>query len=165
MMAFARRGFVDAQLGDRGGVVRYPRLADPMAEHGPDALRIDPQQFGDSVDRHFSLNQGQCQGLEQQGKTAARTRPRHHHRDHFAIGCDNPWHGAMKVAGVLEEAQVLPVALPRIMDRTGRPGPIGKPRTRGETDREVQLLAPRFVRSKGDLLDPPGRLYTKGHAE
>jgi hypothetical protein len=71
----------------------------------------------------------------------------------------------MKKTGVLEEAQVLPLTLHRIMDGTRYSMLIGKPGTRRKPDREVQLLAPGLVRCKIDFLDLPGRLQTKGHAE
>ena len=83
MVTFARRGFVHAQLGDGGRVVRRPRLADPMGEHGPDSLGVDPQKFSHAVDRHLALDQRQRQGLEQQREAAAGTRPWHRHRDHL----------------------------------------------------------------------------------
>lgn len=156
MVAFARRSFVHAQLGDGGRVVRRPRLADPMGEHGPDALRVDPHDLGHPVDRHLALDQGQCQCLEQQREAAAGARPGHRHRGHLAVGCLDARHGAMEVAGVLEEAQVLPPPFHRVMDRTGRPEPVGKPGTRWKADHDVQFLAPGFVRGKGDFLDLPG---------
>lgn len=84
VVALAGRGFINTEPGDSGWIVGFEGLAYPMIKDGPDALWINPHQFGDSVDGHLAFDQGQRQGLEQQGKTTARTRPGYRHGHDFA---------------------------------------------------------------------------------
>jgi hypothetical protein len=58
MMAFFSRGFINAQLGYCAWIIGGSRLANPVIEDRPDALRIDLQYLGDPINRHFPLDQG-----------------------------------------------------------------------------------------------------------
>ena len=58
MMAFFSRGFIDAQFSQHARVIGCSGLANPVIKDPPDALWIDLQYLGDSIDRHFLLDQG-----------------------------------------------------------------------------------------------------------
>lgn len=141
VMPLAGGGFIDAKLGDGGRIIGLQRWFDPVIEDRPDALWIDAQQFSDAVDRHLALDHGQRQGFEQQRKAAIGPRPRHRDVDHFTGRRFNAGHRAMQGAGMLEEIQMLPAALDRIVNAAGNARIIGKSAARRKTNPKMQLVA------------------------
>ena len=136
-----------------------------MVEHGPDPLGVDTQQLGDPLDRHLPLDQGHRQGFEEQGEATVWPRPGHLHRLDSPIAGLDARHLAVQVAGMLEEVQMLPGALVRVIDRTGLPLAIWKSAASRKAKHQVKFLPARRTRLEFNGVHLPRCVQAQGHTE
>ena len=152
-------GLVDPDVAHARHVVLGTGHLDVMAHAAPQALRGNPQLVGRLAHRHLSA-QRQTQRLEQQGKAAPLTRPRHRQlRGLAAAVALNARDRGMQPRFELKEIQVTPAAPHPVVDQLVL-GPTRRTRstTAGVLDLEVD---PPLGCVELDLGDVPGRLQAK----
>lgn len=133
--------FVHADARDVRIRFLHPRCLHHRSQYPPQPALAHAQQPRYLGHRH-RLRQGHCEGLEQQGKPAVRARPRHRYLGGLAAAsASHPRYRRVQIRQILEEVQVLPGALPPVMERLlGRPtGRTGQAR-RSTTHVEMNLV-------------------------
>ena len=110
-------GLVDAYGLHARVVLVKPRLVHVMADEPPQAGVMFADLLGDVRDR-LAFGQLHDHRLEQEREPASRPRPRHRDRVHAVGGARHARHARVNERLVLEEVQMPPHALPRVMHRT-----------------------------------------------
>ena len=124
--------------------------------------------LGDVRDR-LAFGQLHDHRLEQEREPASRPRPRHRDRVHAVGGARHARHARVNERLVLEEVQMPPHALPRVMHRTrGLAAPrfrAGEPRTRREPDRDMQFPSAVLLVTELHARHPPRVRQLQGGGE
>ena len=116
IVAAPRRGLVGGDAPHLRQIQRLHRPPDIMLDDAPQARVVLAQQPRRVGDRH-RLGQSQHEGLKQQGEARSRARPRRGDLAHAALRTRHPRHTRVQQRAVLEEIQMPPGLLLRVMDR------------------------------------------------
>ena len=139
-----------------------------MADEPPQAGVMFADLLGDVRDR-LAFGQLHDHRLEQEREPASRPRPRHRDRVHAVGGARHARHARVNERLVLEEVQMPPHALPRVMHRTrGLAAPrfrAGEPRTRREPDRDMQFPSAVLLVTELHARHPPRVRQLQGGGE
>lgn len=161
-------GLVDAYGLHARVVLVKPRLVHVMADEPPQAGVMFADLLGDVRDR-LAFGQLHDHRLEQEREPASRPRPRHRDRVHAVGGARHARHARVNERLVLEEVQMPPHALPRVMHRTrGLAAPrfrAGEPRTRREPDRDMQFPSAVLLVTELHARHPPRVRQLQGGGE
>ena len=161
-------GLVDAYGLHARVVLAKPRLVHVMADEPPQAGVMFADLLGDVRDR-LAFGQLHDHRLEQEREPASRPRPRHRDRVHAVGGARHARHARVNERLVLEEVQMPPHALPRVMHRTrGLAAPrfrAGEPRTRREPDRDMQFPPAVLLVTELHARHPPRVRQLQGGGE
>ena len=161
-------GLVDAYGLHARVVLAKPRLVHVMADEPPQAGVMFADLLGDVRDR-LAFGQLHDHRLEQEREPASRPRPRHRDRVHAVGGARHARHARVNERLVLEEVQMPPHALPRVMHRTrGLAAPrfrAGEPRTRREPDRDMQFPSAVLLVTELHARHPPRVRQLQGGGE
>lgn len=161
-------GLVDAYGLHARVVLVKPRLVHVMADEPPQAGVMFADLLGDVRDR-LAFGQLHDHRLEQEREPASRPRPRHRDRVHAVGGARHARHARVNERLVLEEVQMPPHALPRVMHRTrGLAAPrfrAGEPRTRREPDRDMQFPSAVLLVAELHARHPPRVRQLQGGGE
>jgi len=157
-------GFIGTQTGHAGVVLVGSGGIDIATNDAPQSGVVDLQQLRDGIDRHLS-SQGHHQSLEQQGKPGTGTGPRHDHLLDATtlVGAVGAWHPGRQIGFVLEEVQMPPALLGRIVNRsvgsTNGADELGASR---EIDADVE---PLILLREVDADNLPGGSNSKGNGK
>jgi hypothetical protein len=144
----------------RSKVMAAPRRRNVVVKHAPYTVVPDLEKIGCGLHRHLS-GHGDHEGIEQLAEAAAAARPRNWDLSGLAaLRASNAGNGGVDKRLMLEEAKMLPVPRPCVVDRligraAGRASELG---TRLEADLEVDLLG---LGIKAHVGDAPGRLQAR----
>ena len=125
-----------------------------MVDHPPDARVVLGDQGGDRPDRHL-LAERHHERLEEQRKARALPRPGDAHLAHAVLGAQDARHARAEVGLVLEEVEVAPGLLARVVDRAAGALALraGEASATAEVEAQVEASA-RGVEARPD--DAPG---------
>ena len=131
--------FIHPELPQIGVIDLLAGPVDVVLQHSPQTGVILPDQLGDPLDRH-GLGQDHDEGLKQQGKAAARTRPWQGHLQDPASGTPDTRHAGNEMSFVLKKVQMPPALWLRIVNRTVPlpTGGTGKTAPPGKVQSDVQ---------------------------
>ncbi len=163
VVAAPRRGFVGGDPPHLRQIQRLHRAPHVMFDDPPQARVVLANPLGRIGDRH-RLGQRQHVGLEQQREPGARPSPRRGDLAHPARRTDHPRHASVQERAVLEEVQMPPGLLLRVVNRAtlaaalgaGEPAPARKIHVQIELTIRDRKRAPRHR---------PRRLQPKGQLE
>ena len=149
------RGLVHADLGDPREVQTCSSSADVVFDHPPDPGVVLSGHRGQRGDRHL-LGEGEHRHLHEKGEPASGTSPGDRNQVDAVLGTDHPRRPGGEERLVLEEVQMPPALLYRVVHRTGRLATAldgtGEPRATRELQPDVEL--PGFF-VKRDRAHPP----------
>ena len=131
-----------------------------MFDDAPQARVVLAEQPGGIGDRH-RLGQRQHEGLKQQREARSRSRPRRSDLMHAALRADHSGHARVQQRAVLEEIQMPPSLVFRVVDRAAVTPALraGEPAPPRKVDVQIE---PALLDSERAARHRPRRRKTKG---